>query len=449
MTVVPKPAWLIFLASFVVYQANLRPVASLDSLPAALLPFSILLDGSLHLDRFAPYLMHGQPRTPYCLHEKNGHYYSTYSIAQPLLLTPLYVPVCAALSPASWEPGDLILLARMLEKLIAGTLAAASAAVFFVLLDGITSRRNALLLTAAYAFGTTTWAISSQALWQHSGGGLLIVLALLALQHWAADEQSPKFLLLAGLWSGLAVAVRPTDGLLACAIVIALLIKRTKIRLLGVFALPVIVCGCLTAAWNLWLFQDVRGYSAGAAGAQFLAGLTGILFSPGRGLLVYCPFLIFAAAGAVAWGKSLLLSVSAMFCLAHLALVSIVPEWWGGACWGPRLLTEMMPFLILLMLPAFDAVITSVWLRSVFACLLLYSVFVQFVGAFCYPNGRWDSTPPSANFSERVWNRTDNPIRRTIRAGLFLTPHEIVLEGALHGKAAAVRKMREMGMKGF
>src|SRR5439155_8645875 len=133
---------------------------------------------------------------------------------------------CAALSPASWEPGDLILLARMLEKLIAGTLAAASAAVFFVLLDGITSRRNALLLTAAYAFGTTTWAISSQALWQHSGGGLLIVLALLALQHWAADEQSPKFLLLAGLWSGLAVAVRPTDGVLACAIVMALLRKR-------------------------------------------------------------------------------------------------------------------------------------------------------------------------------------------------------------------------------
>src|SRR5262249_7652858 len=252
-----------------------------------------------------------------------------------------------------------------------------------------------------------------------------------------------------GLWSGLAIAVRPTDGILASAIFIALLIRTAPIRLLAVFALPVILCSGLTAAWNFWLFQDVRGYSAGAAGAHFLAGLSGILFSPGRGLLVYCPFLIFAVDGVIAWRTSLLFTVGAIFCLAHLALVSFVPEWWGGACWGPRLLTEMMPFLVLFLVPAMDAVMASAWLRCVFTCLLLCSMSVQLIGAFCYPNGRWDSTPPLVNFSERVWDWTDNPIRRTVRAGLYLAPYEILLEGALHGRTAAVRKMRKMGVKGF
>ena len=333
-----RAAWLIFLGSFLVYQANLRPVAARDSLPAALLPFSILLDKSLRLDRFATYLREGQPVTPYYLHEEEHHSYSAYAIAQPVLLTPLYIPLCAALNWAQWQIGDVVLLARICEKLLAGALAAASAAFFFLLLDRITSRRNALLLSAAYAFGTTTWSISSQALWPHSGGGLLIVLTLLALQRWTEDP-ARKFLWLAGLCAGLALAVRPTDGLLACVVSGALLRRRGRIGSLAAFLPPVIACGILTASYNYWLFRDVRGYSAGVVSDHFMAGVAGTLFSPGRGLLVYCPFLFFAALGIGAWWRqsestlSWLVPVGAAFCVAHLALIGCVPEWWGGTCW--------------------------------------------------------------------------------------------------------------------
>ena len=37
----------------------------------------------------------------------------------------------------------------------------------------------------------------------------------------------------------------------------------------------------------------------------------------------------------------------------------------------------------------------------------------------------------------------------TDAGGINLTPHAILLEGALHGKAAAIRKIRELGIKGF
>jgi len=97
----------------------------------------------------------------------------------------------------------------------------------------------------------------------------------------------------------------------------------------------VIVCGLLTAAWNLWLFQDLRGYCAIPPSRDPVEGLAGILFSPSRGLLVYCPFLLFAVAGVACWRKrndgalSLLFSASAVFAL----LISLWSAWSipGGA----------------------------------------------------------------------------------------------------------------------
>src|SRR5437868_15497775 len=110
----------------------------------------------------------------------------------------------------------------------------------------------------------------------------------------------------------------------------------------------------------------------------------------------------------------------------------------------------MMPFLILLMVPFMDTVIKSPRKRGAFVCLFLYSCILQFVGAFCYPRGLWDDTPVNADqHQERFWDWVDNPIDRTIRGGINLTPHAILFEGALHGKAAAIRKIRELGIKGF
>jgi hypothetical protein len=250
--------------------------------------------------------------------------------------------------------------------------------------------------------------------------------------------------------------VRPSDGLLACAVVLVLL-RRQSIGALAAFLPPVALCGSIAMAWNLWLFHNPLGvYGAAPITLHNLEGLAGILFSPGRGLAVYCPFLLFAAAGIGCrrrWNPgalSLLASVSAVYCLAHLVAVSFIYTWWGGQCWGPRYLTEIMPFLTLLILPALDGVMARPWQRTIFVCLLVYSVAVQFAGAFCYPNGLWDTTPISAdNHPERFWDWRDNPIRRTIGGGVILKPHAILLEGALHGRAAAIRRMREAGYKGF
>src|SRR5258706_1451270 len=99
---------LLFCVCLAVYHSNLRLIASGDSLPAALLPLSILLDHSTTLDRFAPWLWEHAPYTKGIIVFRNGHYHSFYPLGQSLLITPLYIPNVFALHLERWDTASLI-----------------------------------------------------------------------------------------------------------------------------------------------------------------------------------------------------------------------------------------------------------------------------------------------------------------------------------------------------
>src|SRR5271154_887837 len=128
------PYLILFTALWVLYNSNLRPIAAGDSLPAALIPISVLFDHTVNLDRFGPWLHDNVPYSPRVVKVSRGHYYSGYPIAGPLLATPLYLPLLLAPGLKHWDPGSLVSLARILEKLSASAIAALSAVLFLVLL---------------------------------------------------------------------------------------------------------------------------------------------------------------------------------------------------------------------------------------------------------------------------------------------------------------------------
>ena len=135
------------------------------------------------------------------------------------MVAPLYLPAVAYLDLTGWDPQQLDRVARIMEKVSASLLAAASAALFYLLLRRRTDPRSALFLTFAYAFGTTTWVISSQALWQHGAGELLVVCALLLLTGQCTRNR--------------AIAAGLVLGLMACNLLPDVLIAAP----LGVYAL--------------------------------------------------------------------------------------------------------------------------------------------------------------------------------------------------------------------
>jgi hypothetical protein len=55
---------------------------------------------------------------------------------------------------------------------------------------------------------------------------------------------------------------------------------------------------------------------------------------------------------------------------------------------------------------------------SLIVILLVWSIFVQAVGAFCYPNGNWDGNPQNVDqYPERLWNWNDTQIGRSFHSG--------------------------------
>jgi hypothetical protein len=132
-------------------------------------------------------------------------------VVQPVLIAPLYLPAVAWLDRQGWSDTRLDHLARVMEKITASLIASISAALLCVLLRRRTDTRIAVLLTIAYAFGTTTWVISSQALWQHGIAQLLIVGLLLLLTAPCTTRRA----LAAGLLCGLIAGNRPPDTVLA------------------------------------------------------------------------------------------------------------------------------------------------------------------------------------------------------------------------------------------
>jgi hypothetical protein len=248
---------------------------------------------------------------------------------------------------------------------------------------------------------------------------LMIVLSLYCLLH----EDRPWGLHGAGLFAALSIAMRPTN--LLFLLISAAVARRWK--LVASYAGYGALIGLLVAAYNFALFQDLRGGYIQSFNGAFFDGFAGLLFSPGRGLFFYSPVLLLVFLTRPSSLPRPVWLIAALFPIAHILLYSKWPMWWGGHCFGPRLLTDITPCLVLLLIPAL-----TIW--RTFAALLALSIGIQFLGTFSYPKGLWDQTPISIDSSpERLWQWTDNPITSAVRNGINL-PRVQIIELLLRGE---------------
>ena len=446
-----KPYVLLFAGLTVVYHSNLRPIPSGDSLCTSLVPLSILLDHSVLLDRFGPWLFSHVPYTREVIRFQAGHYYSGYPIAGGVFVTPLYLPLLLIPGLRNWEPESLVVLARILEKFAAAAIAAFSAVVMLALLSRLTSRYWAWRLTLIYAIGTATWSIASQALWQHTTAELATVGALYFLESWWRNRESARSLWFCGACAACALMIRPGEVVMLIALAAGLLAARARlIDYVRLLALPA-SGGLLALAYNLYFFRNPTGtYTFGMWAGSALTGTIGLLVSPGRGLLIFMPIALFALCaflpGVADAGRKHfpLLVASTTLLILHFLVASRVNLWWGGYCWGPRYLTEIIPLLVTLMAIG-AAELERPWVKRALAAVAVYCVLIQALGVYFYPNGHWDNTPvPVDQAGYRVWDWRDNPISRTLAASPLWQPYAIVAAALTGGLPAASEKMREL-----
>jgi len=402
---------LIGLLCFIVYNANFRSISAGDTYPARYMPFGILRHGSLSLDPILSLVRQGQPPadTYWIQKGRNGRAVSLYPVVLPIAVTPLYVPAAIYLQSRDWPEEATDQAARIMEKICASLLAATTAALLYLLLYRRASPRVALLLTLAFAFGTTTWMISSQALWQHGLAGLLIVGALLLI----TGPATPARVIAAGVILGLVAGNRPPDTILAAALAFQGLYWAGR-RAPWFVAAGAIPAG-LVLAYNL----AVPGHWAGAyalvgeagflAQNDILSGLAGLFFSPTHGLFVFSPFLLavpFALRRVWADAGHRRLSIAMGVAIALQLLLYAKADWTGGASFGPRWLNDLLPFLFWMLAP----LVTSLRRpgRVAFACACLVAVAIETIGAFWYMNaGDVTPAPAAATAADRRQARWD------------------------------------------
>jgi len=401
---------ILFVTTVLIYLANGRVIGSGDTLPARYLPISIVKHHTFYLDDFPVLYDETASRkysfgrgTPYYLLNLNGHYVSKYPPGPAVLALPVYaLPVMAGMpSTSKWIPH--------LEKLSATLITALSVLFLFWALRKLIAEKWALLIAVVYAFGTSSFSISSQALWQHGPSQLFLTLALYFLVRGAEEDRYLPYAVFALASS---VVMRPTDALIALPIGLYLLYKYRHLRLKFVlFSLPPAVFSL--SYYYLYLGNSVTGFyvvSPAAWQTPFTEGISGLLFSPSRGLFVYSPILLLSVGGiliACSKGPSFLKFFS-LGALLVVALHSKFSQWWGGYCYGPRYFADLAPFLCFLLYPVCQRMEKQRLLMCAFIALGLLSIGLHALGAFWY-DGSWDSQLNQQNLY-RLWEWSDSPI---------------------------------------
>jgi hypothetical protein len=431
----------LFLLLLVIYNMNLRPIGSTDTIPASLLPFSILNDHNLYLDKYSAYYTNPDtwPGSYSFMVQSGGHWLSGYPIVTPVLITPLYIIPDAILyvthSPEDMASPVFKAIRSLMEKLIGSAITALSGVFIYLSLKEVFSKKTAIIGALIYALATDSWAISSQGLWQHGTVQLLLsmMIFLVLINEKKHDDKNLVYL---GTLSGLFFFNRPSDSLLLLPILWYVFSSAGKKSLYYLAAMAVV--SLPFAAYNLHYFGNpFGGYSS--LMSSFSLGLftpvrfLGLLVSPSRGLFIFTPVILLAIPGFLMIRRldsnriRNFFYVSGASALLLIATYSLYDCWWGGGCYGPRLLTGLLPFAAVYIAAFLNGYVNAPALDNIgkaiiilVAILIFASIIVQVIGTFYFPTGQWTHENGNGPTGENIfWDWASWEIRAYVDGGLY------------------------------
>lgn len=265
------------------------------------------------------------------------------------------------------------------------------------------------LTLAAIAALATPLAVYAKTIFPQVVESALLMTCFVRAREWRALPR-PKIARWLGVACGFAVLTR-TAFLVVVPIFAAWLIvtgaeshSKRKRALFG-FVVPV-AAAAVILGWVNWLKWG-SPFDSGLHDAYMIFstdlwfGLTGLLVSPGKGLLLYAPVLLVSIVFAPSLWRAgraevlLALAVTA----AYLGVYARWYDWPGGLAWGPRFLIPLIaPWLALTARAlAVHPLSSRRWLLGTG----LVGAGIQFLGASLYPH--WivlDGYPPEFSLTE-------------------------------------------------
>jgi hypothetical protein len=260
-----------------------------------------------------------------------------------------------------------------------------------------------LAIALGAAFGTSIWSSASRSLWPQTWAVLLITVAIWIL---LSGSIMPFLLGTVLAWSCL---VRPQVILQVVAITGYVLVRYDR-RFLFRYVIGG-ACWAIPVCTMMWFFTGGFFSSAYSLGMldfphDFFRRLYAELLSPSRGFLVFSPVVLVAVFLTIRYWKTLperRLAILALVVIAmHLALLSSFINWWGGMSYGPRLMLEAVPWVVLLAILGFSSFVQDHSLSlaprsitiSIAALALAISIATNAPGALLLNSGVWRPYDP-------------------------------------------------------
>ncbi len=289
----------------------------------------------------------------------------------------------------------------LIQKMLASALMAILACIFFRTALLMLNLRWSLLIAIGAAFGTEVWSTASSSMWSHTWeiflAGCVVYLMLRA--ELRGKKPAPANFATVAVLLGLMFFVRPTGAApIACVTIYVLYARR---RDFVPYAVAGAVCFALYAVYTKAVFGSVIPgyYSQPLALSSLGIGLERNLISPSRGLFVFVPTAAFVLYLVARYWKMLPhkpLAITALATIGGLMLiVSSWWAWWAGICYGPRLLTDAIPWFVLLAILGCAAIppqrrsIASNPALGIGALLLAISIAMNAQGALSWETTRW------------------------------------------------------------
>ena len=444
----------VFVAAIYCFSPVMTNGDSYSTFPTAV---SILHGHTLFLDNFGKV---ASLSGSYTVSRLDGHLITYFPWASALFAVPAVAVLDVANLVGGPSPERVVASGSALQSLVqmwtaalvtAGACTALALLAFHRLKGPRRSRlRLSIAAGAVVAFGTTAWSVASRALWQHGPGVLVLALGLMQLSRIFAgrptSQESGRRLHRAACGAGAAMAaafaIRPTNAIaLAIAFVGLIWCRRDLVAafVAGVIAVLLPWAGINRAFYGQFLQPY---FSAGRLGhgTQLAEALLANMVSPARGLLIFSPIAIFGIVGFVISVRRREAGPLEIMCAAvvvlHLLAVSLFPQWWAGHTFGPRYMTETIPFLFVLALPFVKWCSDSVrlfqrrgigWNSRIrratvvgVGVAILWSTMVHAQGGMLRASRCWNSSPPArANVDlqpSRVWDWSDPQFIAGLRA---------------------------------
>lgn len=421
-----------FSSSFILYKLGINKLytQSEDTIPAMFLPVTILKEQTLYADTYYKTIRARYPNpddksfekgfTPFYFRSvincqtaaetltKNtsvgcgpAHYISAFPILTGLLGIPIFLtPLLLGMSV---NFGNLSVFAHITSSLIV----ALSGGFLYLLLKKHFSlnEKTAVLFVLIYLFGTVNFAMLSQSLWQHGTLELFLILGLFFLYEYINTVNHAKYnLFLSSFMIGLAVLSRPT-AILVIPFLFFIYIFKDKIRLErdNMISTAVFLAGFLPSLlfflwYNKTYYVSVlnQGYSKQIFVdwlSPFPQGFLGVWISPSKGILTYSPVFIFSLIGFyLAFKKEnrkeyFDFIIFGVIVILHTLIVSKWKHWYGGYSYGYRMSSDILPFLILLLVPYVKSNLYEKT-KKIFFILFGVSVFIELLGIVFF-DGVW------------------------------------------------------------